>query len=145
MSPSKWGQSRPGQQWGCLGTVWQPVQQCSFEIFLDVGRSFMLPGLSLGAGSKVSGARGGGLAPNPRQGPQPLPKARGGWMPPPTETPIVQQPEGDGHAISPARPESRAECLVQIALRSPKPPSTRRSVAASRIPTSHCPRLTPKI
>ena len=32
------GQSRPwpalGPQ-GCLGTVWQRVQQCSFEIFLD--------------------------------------------------------------------------------------------------------------
>ena len=51
------GHSRPwpvlGPQ-GCLGTVWQPVQQCSFDIFLDPGRSFMLPL----PGSNVSGARG---------------------------------------------------------------------------------------
>ena len=39
----------------------------------------------------------------------------------------------------------KAECLVRIALWSPKPPSTRGSVAASRIPTSHCSKLTPRI
>ena len=114
-------------------------------------------------GSKVSGVRGGGLAPNrtdlqgrfevhdPRQGPgcvSRCPKARGGWMPLQlnhqsssnlgvTGTPTM--------GMQSAQLAQKAECLVRIALRSPKPPSTRGRAVASRIPTSHCPRLTPKI
>ena len=62
------GKSRPwpalGPQ-GCLGTVWQPVQQCSFEIFLDRGRSLHVASLVARClARRCLVPVGGGLAPN---------------------------------------------------------------------------------
>ena len=68
-------------------------------------------------------------------------------MPLQLKPPIVQQPRGDGHppwgCNQPSSP-GKQSALCEFALRSPKPPSTRGSVAASRIPTSRCSRLTPQ-
>ena len=87
-----------GWKQGCLGTVWQSVQQCSKEIF----------GMKLHVTNLVAGCLArrclvpvvGVLRPT---------KLTSRLDAPPTELPIVQQPRGDGHqwGSSPARPESR--------------------------------------
>ena len=113
-------------------------------------------------GSKVSGVRDGGLAPNRTDfqeggskfmipGPakpwlrQPLPQGKGWLDAPPTKTPIEQQPRGEGHppwGCSQPSSHKKQSALCELRFGAPNHPA--RSVAASHIPTS-LPKTDPKI